>query len=65
MIQWFSVVAGLGYIVLGIAIIYYKFFFVPLTDLSVVWILGILMISYGIFRIGRAVIRLKKMKEDE
>lgn len=60
MFNWLSLVAGIGYIVLGIAVIVYKFFIVILEP-NIAYALGGLLIIYGIFRIVRA---LYKFKED-
>jgi len=58
MFNWLSLVTGLFYIVLGIVIIVYKFFF-TLLEPAVAYPLGGLVILYGIFRIWRAVSKIK------
>ncbi|SEW48919.1 hypothetical protein SAMN05421841_3934 [Chryseobacterium wanjuense] len=58
MFNWLSLVTGLFYIVLGIVVIIYKFFF-TILDPGVAYALGALLILYGIFRIYRAILRLK------
>ncbi|SDQ84151.1 Short repeat of unknown function [Chryseobacterium soldanellicola] len=63
MFNWLSLVTGLFYIVLGIVIITYKFFFVILEP-TIAYPLGIVMIIYGAFRIFRAISRLKKTDDE-
>ncbi|WP_294247286.1 C4-dicarboxylate ABC transporter [uncultured Chryseobacterium sp.] len=58
MFNWLSLVTGLFYIVLGVVVIIYKFFFTTLEP-GVAYALGSLVILYGIFRIYRAVSRIK------
>ncbi len=64
MFNWLSLFIGLGYIVLGIVVIIYKFLFVAL-DPKVSLALGILLIVYGVFRIVRGFYRLKDAREDD
>lgn len=65
MFNWLSLVAGFFYIVLGIAVILYKFFIIFLEP-NIAYPLGALLILYGIFRIARAIykIRLQRRNED-
>lgn len=63
MFNWLSLVTGLFYIVLGIVIIVYKFFF-TLLEPAVAYPLGILVMLYGVFRIYRAVSKINN-KGDE
>ncbi|KMQ67140.1 C4-dicarboxylate ABC transporter [Chryseobacterium sp. FH2] len=58
MFNWLSLVTGLFYIVLGIVVIIYKFFFTILEP-AVAYALGALLILYGVFRIYRAVSKIK------
>jgi uncharacterized membrane protein HdeD (DUF308 family) len=58
MFNWLSLVTGLFYIVLGIVVIFYKFFFTILEP-GVAYALGGLLILYGIFRIYRAISKIK------
>lgn len=58
MFNWLSLITGLFYIVLGIVVIVYKFFIVILEP-NVAYPLGGLLIAYGVFRIVRAVLRIK------
>ncbi|MDR6405802.1 MULTISPECIES: DUF308 domain-containing protein [Chryseobacterium] len=58
MFNWLSLITGLFYIVLGIVVIFYKFFFTILEP-GVAYGLGGLLILYGIFRIYRAISKIK------
>ncbi|GGG61533.1 C4-dicarboxylate ABC transporter [Epilithonimonas arachidiradicis] len=58
MFNWLSLITGVFYIVLGIVVILYKFFIIILEP-NVAYPLGGLLIAYGIFRIVRAVFRIK------
>ena len=58
MFNWLSVITGIFYIVLGVVVIIYKFFIINL-DPNIAYPLGVLLIIYGIFRIFRAVYRLR------
>lgn len=64
MINILSLVAGICYILIGIGIMIYKFFAIPL-DKNTAYPLGILMIAYGIFRIIRVINKLKKLKKED
>lgn len=64
MFNWLSLVTGLFYIALGIVIIIYKFFFIILEP-TVAYPLGAVVMLYGIFRIWRAVSRIKNTGNDE
>ena len=64
MFNWLSLVTGLFYIVLGIVVIIYKFFFTILEP-AIAYALGAVLIIYGIFRIYRAVAKIKKSKDEE
>ena len=58
MFNWLSLITGLFYIVLGIVVIVYKFFIVILEP-NVAYPLGGVLIAYGVFRIVRAILRIK------
>ncbi len=58
MFNWLSLITGIFYIVLGIVVILYKFFIIILEP-NVAYPLGGLLIVYGIFRIVRAIFRIK------
>ncbi|WP_181446066.1 DUF308 domain-containing protein [Chryseobacterium candidae] len=64
MFNWLSLITGLFYIVLGIVVIVYKFFFTILEP-AVAYALGVVLIVYGIFRIYRAISRIKKSRNEE
>ncbi|BEV04687.1 MULTISPECIES: C4-dicarboxylate ABC transporter [Chryseobacterium] len=64
MFNWLSLVTGLFYIVLGIVVMYYRFFFTVLEP-GVAYALGGLLILYGIFRIYRAVTKIKNSGNEE
>ncbi|CAD0221724.1 MULTISPECIES: DUF308 domain-containing protein [Chryseobacterium] len=64
MFNWLSLVTGLFYIVLGIVVIVYKFFFTILEP-AVAYALGVVLVIYGIFRIYRAISRIKKSRNEE
>ncbi|WP_332025081.1 C4-dicarboxylate ABC transporter [Kaistella sp.] len=62
--NWLSLVTGLFYIVLGIVVIIYKFFIIFLEP-NIAYALGALLILYGIFRIVRAIYRIRQNKNEE
>lgn len=64
MFNWLSLVTGLFYIVLGIVVIIYKFFFTTLEP-AIAYALGALLVAYGIFRIYRAISKMKKSRDEE
>lgn len=64
MFNWLSLITGLFYIVLGIVIIVYKFFF-TLLEPAVAYPLGGLVMLYGVFRIWRAVSKIKNTGDNE
>jgi len=64
MFNWLSLVTGLFYIVLGIVVILYKFFFTVLEP-GVAYALGGLLILYGIFRIYRAISKIKNTDHEK
>ncbi|MCS3871584.1 uncharacterized membrane protein HdeD (DUF308 family) [Chryseobacterium ginsenosidimutans] len=64
MFNWLSLVTGLFYIVLGIVVIYYKFFFTILEP-GVAYAMGGLLILYGVFRIYRAISKIKSSGNEE
>jgi uncharacterized membrane protein HdeD (DUF308 family) len=63
MFNWLSLITGLFYIVLGIVIIVYKFFF-TLLEPAVAYPLGGLVMLYGVFRIWRAVSKMKNTGDE-
>ncbi|WP_185095860.1 DUF308 domain-containing protein [Chryseobacterium daeguense] len=64
MFNWLSLITGLFYIVLGIVVIFYKFFFTILEP-GVAYAMGSLLILYGIFRIYRAITRIKDSNNEK
>lgn len=58
-----SLIIGFFYIALGVFIIVYKFFVVQLEGFTP-YVLGGLIIAYGIFRIIRAIFKLRQKNED-
>lgn len=64
MFNWISVIVGIGYIALGIAVMVYKFFGIPLEP-NTAYMLGGLIIAYGIFRFIRTLYKIKTDREDE
>lgn len=62
--NWLSAIIGFFYAVLGVFVIWKKWFFSPLEDF-VSYALGSLLIAYGIFRIVRAIFRLKQEENEE
>lgn len=64
MFNYLSIFTGLAYIVLGILVFTYQQFAVPLDEM-VAYILGGIMIIYGIFRVLRALYKIKKQKQED
>ncbi|WP_419869720.1 C4-dicarboxylate ABC transporter [Chryseobacterium sp. CT-SW4] len=62
--NWLSLITGFFYIVLGVVIIIYKFFFVIL-DPTIAYVLGAIMMAYGAFRIFRAIAKIKESRNEE
>ncbi len=56
--NWLSLVTGICYVVLGIFVIVYKFFVVYLEP-NIAIALGALLIIYGLFRVYRAIKRIR------
>ncbi|OWK75228.1 C4-dicarboxylate ABC transporter [Flavobacteriaceae bacterium JJC] len=63
MFNWLSLVTGFFYIVLGVVVIIYKFFIIFLEP-NIAYSLGALLILYGIFRIVRAIYRIRQDKNE-
>lgn len=61
MFNWLSLITGFFYIGLGIVVMVYKFFVVILEP-NVAYPLGGILMAYGIFRIVRAIVRIKNDK---
>lgn len=62
MFNYLSILVGIFYIALGIFVIIYKFFVIQLEGVTP-YLLGGLLIVYGIFRIIRAIYYLRKKDE--
>jgi len=62
--NWLSIITGIFYIVLGIVVIIYKFFIIYLEPL-IAYSLGALLVLYGLFRIGRAVYRIRQDGDED
>lgn len=58
MFNWLSIITGIFYIVLGVVVMVYKFFIITLEP-NIAYPLGVLLMVYGIFRIFRAIYRLR------
>ncbi len=63
MFNWLSLVTGFFYILLGVFIILKLWFFVQL-EANIAYILGGLMMLYGVFRIGRSIYRIKQNRDE-
>ncbi len=63
MFNWLSLITGIFYIVLGVFVIIYKFFVIFLEP-NIAYSLGALLILYGLFRIGRAIYRIRQHKNE-
>ena len=63
MFNWLSLITGFFYIVLGIVVIIYKFFVIFLEE-NIAYTLGSLLILYGIFRIGRAIYKIRQSNNE-
>ena len=63
MFNWLSLITGIFYIVLGVFVIIYKFFVIFLEP-NIAYSLGALLILYGLFRIGRAIYRIRQRKNE-
>lgn len=64
MFNWLSLVTGFFYIVLGVVVIIYRFFIVSLEP-NVALALGVILVLYGIFRLFRAINKLKNTRDEE
>ncbi|TXF77804.1 C4-dicarboxylate ABC transporter [Chryseobacterium sp.] len=64
MFNWLSLVTGFFYMVLGVVVIVYKFFIITLEP-NIAYPLGALLILYGLFRIFRAVDKIKQARRKD
>jgi len=60
MYKWLSLVVGFLYIAFGIFILVYRYLLI--TESSIAYPLGTLLVAYGLFRFIRAIIVLKNDK---
>lgn len=60
MFNWLSLAAGICYVILGIVMIVYKF-----LEPLYAYLLGAILILYGIFRVWRAISKFRSTDEDE
>ena len=64
MFNWLSVITGFFYVVLGVVVIIYKFFAVQLEP-NIAYPLGAVLIAYGIFRVFRAIKKIRDARYEE
>lgn len=64
MFNWLSLVTGFFYMVLGVVVIYYKFFIIPL-ETNIAYLLGAILLAYGLFRLVRAIKRIRDIRNEE
>lgn len=64
MFNWLSIIAGVFYVILGVVVIVYKFFAIPL-EANMAYLLGGLLIIYGIFRVVRSIKKFKNVEDEE
>ncbi len=62
--NWLSMITGVFYVVLGIVVIVFKFFVIQL-DPGVAYSLGALLVVYGLFRVGRAIHRIRMSNHEK
>ncbi len=61
--KWLSAIIGFFYVVLGVFIIIYKFFVIILEP-NIAYLLGGLMIVYGIYRVLRVFYKANENDEE-
>mgnify|MGYP003525196302 CR=1 FL=1 len=64
MFNYLSILVGIFYIALGDFVMVYKFFLIPLEGITS-YLLGGLLIIYGVFRIGRAIYYIRRKDEED
>ena len=64
MFNYLSILVGIFYIALGVFVMVYKFFLNPLEVITS-YLLGGLLIIYGVFRIGRAIYYIRRKDEED
>lgn len=63
MFNWLSVITGFFYVVLGILVIIYRLK-ITFLEPNFAFPLGGLLMLYGVFRMGRAIYRIKQEKDE-
>ena len=64
MFNYLSILVGIFYIALGVFVMVYKFFLIPLEGITL-YLLGGLLIIYVVFRIGRAIYYIRRKDEED
>ena len=64
MFNYLSILVGIFYIALGVFAMVYKLFLIPLEGITS-YLLGGLLIIYGVFRIGRAIYYIRRKDEED
>lgn len=64
MFNYLSILVGIFYIALGVFVMVYKFFLILLEGITS-YLLGGLLIIYGVFRIGRAIYYIRRKDEED
>ena len=60
---WLAIGTGFFYIALGVVVVIYKLFIITLAA-NVAYPLGGLLMIYGVFRIVRAILKIKRLKDE-
>ena len=63
MFNYLSILIGIFYIALGVFVMVYKFFLIPLEGITSHLLGG--LIIYGVFRIGRAIYYIRRKDEED
>ena len=59
-----SLVVGICYIIMGVFVVYKKFFVVEL-EVVIPYLLGGLLIAYGVFRVIRSIVFMRRKDDEE
>ncbi len=59
-----SLVVGICYIIMGVFVVYKKFFVVELEGV-IPYLLGGLLIAYGVFRVIRSIVFMRRKDDEE
>ena len=65
MFNWLSLVAGLAYVLLGVYVMIYKFFPPNQLEDATAYALGGLLVVYGVFRLVRFFLKIRKKDPQE